>query len=180
MIWALAGLGDEPAPFSTYNSGYTPTVAPVTPIVGTVPPGVLRMDSPPASQSSALAGVDSKMVIGVLAAVAVLGLMAYRGEMSPNAKGRRKGNSRPSRRWSKRWRSGPSTEATLFLHHSGSKDPKKSLASAKSFLKRHGLRGKMSRRGRGGWIISVKSTLGRLDKVYFSKEKPSAFEMFVD
>ena len=94
MIWALAGLGDEPAPFKSYTSDYTPTVAPVTPIVGTAPPGVLRMDSPPTTQQSAMAGVDSTMVIGVLAAAAVLGLMAWRGEMSPNARGRRKGRGK--------------------------------------------------------------------------------------
>lgn len=180
MIWALAGLGDEPAPFSNYNSGYTPTSAPVTapmtPIVGTVPPGVLRMDSPPATQPSSMAGVDSTMIIGVLAAAAVVGLMAYRGEMSPNAKSRKRA----------RYRRGfsASSKVELHLHQSGNDKSGSSLRKAISDLKKAGLRpGKVRRsktsRGKSTWFMTVSTTLGKATR--FNKHGSfRGYESFID
>lgn len=172
MIWALAGLGDEPAPFKSYTSDYTPTVAPATPIVGTVPPVVLPSSSPP----SALAGVDSTMVIGVLAAAAVVGLMVYRSDMTPNSKSRKK----------TRYRKGfsESSKVDLHLHQSGNDKSGSSLRRAISDLKKSGLKpGKVRRvrtaRGKNTWVMTVKTTLGKATK-FNSSGSFRGYESFID
>jgi len=92
MIWALAGLGDEPRAITSVDTSeyYSPTTA--QPIVGTVPPGLLPVRDENAhgpATPPVTAGIDMTMVVGVVAVVGVVGLMLSRGSMTANGKRRR-------------------------------------------------------------------------------------------
>lgn len=101
MIWALAGLGDEPRAITSVDTSdfYSPTTADRT-ITGykadytptTLPPPPPVRDenaSGPATPPMA-AGIDMTMVIGVIAVVGVVGLMLSRGSMTANGRRRKR------------------------------------------------------------------------------------------
>ncbi len=90
MIWALAGLGDEPRAITSVNTSdfYSPTTA-----APPLPPVRDENASGPATPP-VTAGIDMTMVVGVAAAVGIVALMMSRGSMKANGRRRKRRRSR--------------------------------------------------------------------------------------
>jgi hypothetical protein len=97
MIWALAGLGDEPRAITSvdtsgrtiagYKADYTPTTLPP-------PPPVRDENASGPATPPVTAGIDMTMVVGVAAAVGIVALMMSRGSMKANGRRRKRRRSR--------------------------------------------------------------------------------------
>lgn len=185
MIWALAGLGDEPRAITSVDTSdfYSPTTAaPPLP-----PPSPVRDEnaSGPATPP-VTAGIDMTMVIGVVAVVGVVGLMLSRGGMTAN--GKRRWKRKKYAGYKGKYRAGVtgSTRVKLILHMSGRGGVESSLKKALADLRYSKLKpGKVRRYtipgGRKSWGITVRTTVAKADSfmVKLRKSRVQSYEAFI-